>query len=174
MSSLPVLSEFFVFPCRIEAGAVFLRIQVPVSHDEGMGEEPLQFAQQGKHRPFLWEGPRVGGSSVSGQSAFVADAYGVPVVVAAVCPYLFQRASRMYRCRMWSLRQVSKSRLRPSGVAEQWMIIRVMRLMFLRFLISAGADAECPCHGRSYGDDDFEDDAPHAFRCTVFLLHKNR
>ena len=50
------------------------------------------------------------------------------------------------------------------------MIIRVMCLMLLRFLISAGADAECPCHGRSYGDDDFEDDAPTAEATAMMTL----
>ena len=138
--------HMFVFPYCIEAGAVFLRVQVPVSHDEGMGEDPLQFAQQGKHRPFLWEGPRVGGFSVSGQSAFVADAYGVPVVVAAVCPYLFQRASRMYGPVPRDIEVVSD--VPESAVPD--------------VVVSAGLKIQAPPLRGGGAVDDYQGDAPHA------------
>ena len=138
--------HMFVFPYCIEAGAVFLRVQVPVSHDEGMGEDPLQFAQQGKHRPFLWEGPRVGGFSVAGQSAFVADAYGVPVVVAAVRPHLFQRASRMYGPVPRDIEVVSD--VPESAVPD--------------VVVSAGLKIQAPPLGGGRAVDDYQGDAPHA------------
>ncbi len=62
-------------------------------HHECFGEHPFQFAQQGGERGFLRRCAGVGGAAVGIQPAFVADAYGVAVVVQAVCADAFQRTS---------------------------------------------------------------------------------
>ena len=64
-----------------------------VSHDERLREHPLQLAHERQEARLLFQRTRVLGKAPAVQSALVADAYAVAVVVAAVRPHLFQRSS---------------------------------------------------------------------------------
>ena len=87
---------FFVFPRRVKARTILPRVQVPVTHDEGAGEHPFQFAQQRFQGYFLRHGARVPRMAFAVQSPFVADADAVAVVVQAVRPYPLQRTAVVY------------------------------------------------------------------------------
>ena len=63
-----------------------------VTHDEGLRKEAAQLAEQGQQGGALGQGARVFGVTLGIQSAFVADADGVSVVVEAVSAGLFQRS----------------------------------------------------------------------------------
>ena len=58
-----------------------------------MGEELLQFPEQGQQGGFLSYGARVARVSVAVQAAFVADADAVAVVVLAVSADVFYRTA---------------------------------------------------------------------------------
>lgn len=60
-------------------------------HNQRLRKLPLQAAEQGKQRRFLLRRAGVGRAVEGIQSAFVADAHGVPVVVQAVGAHPFQR-----------------------------------------------------------------------------------
>ena len=62
-------------------------------HDERLREHPLQLAHERQKARLLFQRARVLGTPPAVQSALVADAYAVAVVVAAVRPHLFQRSS---------------------------------------------------------------------------------
>ena len=62
-------------------------------HNQRLRKLPLQAAEQGKQRCFLLRRAGVGRAVEVIQSAFVADAHGVPVVVQAVGAHSFQRPS---------------------------------------------------------------------------------
>ncbi len=137
-----------VFLYSIKTRARFHGIQVMMPHYQRFGEQEAQLAQQCQHTSLLHQSTRIGRCAVRRESALIADADRMPVVVPAMRSHLFQGASAVNlsvagdikwypmsvkpRWRMWSWRQVSKSSLRPSGVAEQWIIIRVMVLLFIR------------------------------------------
>ena len=67
-----------------------------MTHDEGAGEHPFQFAQQRFQGYFLRHGARVPRMAFAVQSPFVADADAVAVVVQAVRPYPLQRTAVVY------------------------------------------------------------------------------
>ncbi len=56
-------------------------------------EDSSQLSEQGKQRGFLLQGAGVGGTAFGIQSAFVADAYGVPVVPLAMRSDFFRRTA---------------------------------------------------------------------------------
>ena len=64
-----------------------------VAYDERLRKQPLQFAQQCHEACLLFQRACVLRLSPAVQSAFVADAHAVAVVVPAVRPHLFQRPS---------------------------------------------------------------------------------
>ena len=137
-----------VFLHSIKTRARLHGIQVMMSHYQRFGEQEAQLAQQCQHTSLLHQSTRIGRCAVRRESSLIADADRMPVMVLAMRSHLFQRSSAVNlsvkvdiemisyvvkpRWRMWSRRQVSKSSLRPSGVAEQWIIIRVMVLMIIR------------------------------------------
>lgn len=81
------------FLYRVEAGTGFYRVQVVMSYDQCPRKQGAQFVQQGEQGGFLGQRAGVRGLAVGGQSAFVADAHGVSVVVLAVRTRLFQRSA---------------------------------------------------------------------------------
>ena len=64
-----------------------------VPHNEGVRKLPLQLLQQAEQAATLLWRARIGRLSGGIQSAFVADAYGVPVMSLAMCAHLFQQAA---------------------------------------------------------------------------------
>ena len=78
-------SDVAVFLLGVEAGAVFLDAgEVAVAEDDGLGVVFAQGAQQGVEGGFLLGGAGVPGAAFLVETAFVADADGVLVVVADV------------------------------------------------------------------------------------------
>ena len=78
------------------AGALLAGIQVVVAHDEGAGVGPVQFLQQAAERGALGLGAGVGGTAADVQSALVADAQRVAVVVHAVGADHLLGTTRLY------------------------------------------------------------------------------
>ena len=70
------------------AVAVKVGGEVAVAHDDGVGELVVEFLKQCAQTGSLGLGARVAGLSFGIQSAFIADADGVSVVVLAVCSHL--------------------------------------------------------------------------------------
>ena len=62
-------------------------------HDKGTGKPLFQFSQQGKQAATLGRRARIGRMSGCIQPAFIADAYGVPVMPLTMCTDAFQRSS---------------------------------------------------------------------------------
>ena len=62
-------------------------------HDKGTGKPLFQFSQQGKQAATLGRRARIGRMSGCIQPAFIADAYGVPVMPLTMCTDAFQRPS---------------------------------------------------------------------------------
>lgn len=95
----------------------------------------------------MFQGPGVCGDAFAGEAAFIAHADGVRVVVLAMRACLFQRASAVYFAVACDIEMIAYVReaavadvvraagfeiqVRPSGVAEQWIMMRVMVLMGL-------------------------------------------
>lgn len=117
-------------------------------HYQRFGEQEAQLAQQCQHTSLLHQSTRIGRCAVRRESALIADADRMPVVVLAMRSHLFQRSSAVNLSVAGDIEMISyvreapvadvvlaaglKSSLRPSGVAEQWIIIRVMVLLFIR------------------------------------------
>lgn len=113
-----------------------------MSYNDCFGQDSPQLPEQGQQSRFLFQCPCVRGYAAGRQAPFITDADRMPVVVLAVRSDSLQRASAVNpavardvemvtdilepRWWIWSWRQVSKSRFRPSGVAEQWMMINVI------------------------------------------------
>lgn len=149
------LIEYQVFLHSIKTRARLHGIQVMMAHDQRFGEQEVQLAQQCQHTSFLHQCAGVGRGAVRRESAFIADAYRVAVMVLAVRSRFLQGASAVDLSVAGDVEMVSyvrettvadvilpaglKSRLRPSGVAEQWMIIRVMVLMVILYRRSVPA-----------------------------------
>lgn len=56
----------------------------------------MQFSQQCQERCFLGQCPGIHWSALGGESAFVADANGMCVVIFAMCAHLFQGSPAVY------------------------------------------------------------------------------
>ena len=76
---------------HVEPRASLLRVQVPVSYDKGVRISPVKLFQQTSQGNALRFRSRVHWLSVRRQTAYVADAYRVPVVVLAMRPGHFFR-----------------------------------------------------------------------------------
>ena len=73
----------------VEAGAGFVdALQLAVAQDVGIGVVYLQAAEQGDEGSTLGRGAGVGGAALLVESAFVADADGMGIVVAGVHTHL--------------------------------------------------------------------------------------
>ena len=68
-------------------------IQVMMPHYQCFGEQEAQLAQQCQQTPFLHQSTRIGRCAVRQESALIADADRMPVVVPAMRSHLFQGAS---------------------------------------------------------------------------------
>ena len=68
-------------------------IQVMMPHYQCFGEQEAQLAQQCHQTPFLHQSTRIGRCAVRQESALIADADRMPVVVPAMRSHLFQGAS---------------------------------------------------------------------------------
>ena len=86
-----------VFPRRVEARTGLLRVQVAMPHNQCAGEALFQSAEQCSQTAFLCRRAGVARKSVGIQSAFVADADGVPVVFLAVGARQFRRPAAVHR-----------------------------------------------------------------------------
>ena len=113
-----------------------------------LGEQEAQLAQQCQQTPFLHQSTRIGRCAVRQESALIADADRMPVVVPAMRSHLFQGASAVNLSVAGDIEMVSYVREAPVAdvvpaaslkiqppplrVAEQWIIIKVMVLMIIR------------------------------------------
>ena len=68
-------------------------IQVMMPHYQRFGEQEAQLAQQCQHTSLLHQSTRIGRCAVRQESALIADADRMPVVVPAMRSHLFQGAS---------------------------------------------------------------------------------
>ena len=68
-------------------------IQVMMPHYQRFGEQEAQLAQQCQHTSLLHQSTRIGRCAVRRESALIADADRMPVVVLAMRSHLFQRSS---------------------------------------------------------------------------------
>ena len=82
-----------VFLYSIKTRARFHGIQVMMPHYQRFGEQEAQLAQQCQQTPFLHQSTRIGRCAVRQESALIADADRMPVVVLAMRSHLFQRSS---------------------------------------------------------------------------------
>ena len=71
---------------HIKARTDLLRVQVPMSHNQGVGISPVKLLQQVAQGNALGIRPSVGRLSVLRQSADVTDSNRMPVMVLAMCP----------------------------------------------------------------------------------------
>ena len=85
-----------IFHHGAEAGARLAGIQVVMTHYQGAGVCPVQILQQPAECSLLRLGARVGRLAADVQTALVADAYRVGVVVHAVGTDHLLWASRLY------------------------------------------------------------------------------
>ena len=82
-----------VFLYSIKTRTRFHGIQVMMPHYQCFGEQEAQLAQQCQQTPFLHQSTRIGRCAVRQESALIADADRMPVVVPAMRSHLFQGAS---------------------------------------------------------------------------------
>ncbi len=82
---------------RIETRAILRGIQVAVTDNHGAGVALVQLFEQRAHGCLLFSRSCIGGLSADVQSALVADAYRVGVVVHAVSADLPFRTAQLYR-----------------------------------------------------------------------------
>ena len=81
----------------LDAGAILLRIQVMVTQDYGFGIAPVQFLKQFSHGSLLRLSAGVGGLTADVESALVADADRVGIMVHAVGTNHPFRTAWLYR-----------------------------------------------------------------------------
>jgi len=81
---LSLVLQILIFLRCIEAGTRFEGVEVVMTDDEGIGVVDLQGAEQTQQCLLLCLGARVGRLTAGVESALVADAYRVGVVVLAV------------------------------------------------------------------------------------------
>lgn len=82
-----------VFLYSIKTRTRFHGIQVMMPHYQRFGEQEAQLAQQCQHTSLLHQSTRIGRCAVRRESALIADADRMPVVVLAMRSHLFQRSS---------------------------------------------------------------------------------
>ena len=153
-----------------------------MSHDQCTGKATLQFPDQLSERLFLRDGPRVLGMPCGVQSAFVADADGMPVMPLAVCTGLLQRPSRVDHAVAGDVEMITDVAEMPVAdmVAAASLEIQAPPLRgggamendqrddahgSVR-LIGTGTDSESARDGRSHGEQDLDKQSPLAFRGT--------
>ena len=120
-----------VFLHSIKTRARLHGIQVMMSHYQRFGEQEAQLAQQCQHTSLLHQSTRIGRCAVRRESSLIADADRMPVMVLAMRSHLFQRSSAVNLSVTGDIEMISYVREAP--VAEQWIIIRVMVLMIIRY-----------------------------------------
>lgn len=82
-----------VLPLRLEAGTGFHGVQVVVPYNQRTREKASQLPQEGNERCLLCRCAGIGGLACGIQSPFIADAYGMPVVMKAMCTCFLQRTT---------------------------------------------------------------------------------
>ena len=138
-----------VFLHSIKTRARLHGIQVMMSHYQRFGEQEAQLAQQCQHTSLLHQSTRIGRCAVRRESSLIADADRMPVMVLAMRSHLFQRSSAVNLSVTGDIEMISYVREAPVAdvvpaaslkiqppplrVAEQWIIIRVMVLMIIRY-----------------------------------------
>lgn len=86
-------SKLPIFPHCIKARTRLHRIQIVMPHYQRLRKVLLQLPQQGKHGRLLLLRACVCGLPLRGQSALIADTYGVAIVTPAMRSNLFQRTA---------------------------------------------------------------------------------
>ena len=97
-----------------------------MSYNDCFGQDSPQLPEQGQQGRFLFQCPCVRGYAAGRQAPFITDADRMPVVVLAVRSDSLQRASAVNPAVARDVEMVTDIRFRPSGVAEQWMMINVI------------------------------------------------
>ena len=143
-----------------------------MAQDDGPGEELLQFPEQGHQRGFLSQRTSVARMAVAVQTALVADADAVAVVVLAMGADVFYRTAAMDG-------SVARQVVVVADVLEAAVTDVVLAAGFIiqvppltgggtveddqrdashRLVVVTNLQTQGACHGRGYGDDHFEDD----------------
>ena len=165
----------------IEAGAGLLGIQIPVTHDKGIGEELLQLTEQRQERGFLRQGARVLRTTLGIQTALVTDADAVAVVVQAVGTHGFQPSPAVNHAVARQVVVVTDvfeaavtDVIRAAGFKIKVPPLRGGGTMndeqsdaSHRLQVIAGLESQGSGYGRGGGDDYFEDDLP-----DICFLHR--
>ena len=110
-----------VFLYSIKTRARFHGIQVMMPHYQCFGEQEAQLAQQCQQTPFLHQSTRIGRCAVRRESALIADADRMPVVVLAVRSDSLQRASAV----------------NPAGARDVEMVTDITEPTVLDMILSA-------------------------------------
>lgn len=142
-----------LFRC-IEARTGLARIQVVMTHDDGLRIIQPEREEQIQQRLLLRLGARVGRSALAVESAFVADADRVAVVVLAVGARLLFRSSGM---------DVSVAR-------DIVMVADVTEVPVLHVVALAGLEAQALTLRRGRAVNDNQSDGSHTFFCVPLLI----
>ena len=105
-----------VFLHSIKTRARLHGIQVMMPHYQRFGEQEAQLAQQCQQTPFLHQSTRIGRCAVRQESALIADADRMPVVVPAMRSHLFQGASAVNLSVVGDIEMISYVREAPVAV----------------------------------------------------------
>lgn len=146
------LIEYQVFFHSIKTRARLHGIQVMMAHDQRFGEQEVQLAQQGQHTSFLHQCAGVGRGAVRRESAFIADAYRVAVMVLAVRSRFLQGASAVD--------------LSVAGDVE--MVSYVCETTVADVILPAGLKIQAPPLGGGGAVDDNQGDGSHGHPIQAF------
>ena len=139
-----------LFRC-VEARTGLARIQVVMTHDDGLRIIQPEREEQIQQRLLLRLGARVGRSALAVESAFVADADRVAVVVLAVGARLLLRSSGMYM----------------SVARDIVMVPDVTEVPVLHVVALAGLEAQALTLRRGRAVNDNQSDGSH----MLFIFH---
>ena len=170
-----------VFAGGVEAGAGFLGVQVAMAQDEGVGKEFPQLAQQGQQAGFLGQGAGVFRLAAGIQTAFVADADAVAVVVLAVGAYGVQGAAAVdgavagqvvvvadvFEAAVTDVVRAAGFKIKVPPLRGGGTMNDEQSDASHRLQAATGLESQGSGYGRGGGDDYFEDDLPN-----VVFLHK--
>ena len=171
-----------VFLHSIKTRARLHGIQVMMPHYQRFGEQEAQLAQQCQHTSLLHQSTRIGRCAVRRESALIADADRMPVVVLAMRSHLFQRSSAVNLSVTGDIEMISYVReapvadvvpaaslkiqpppLRGGGTMDddQCYLAHTGRLNTTLYTYDA-AYSSCHCN------DNFQDGAPSRFSFLIF------
>ena len=165
----------------IEAGAGLLGIQIPVTHDKGVREELLQLTEQRQERGFLRQGAGVLRIPVAVQTALVADADAVAVVVQAVGTHGFQPSpavnhtvarqvvvvADVFEAAVTDVVRAAGFKIKVPPLRGGGTMNDEQSDASHRLQVIAGLESQGSGYGRGGGDDYFEDDLP-----DICFFHK--